>query len=51
MQEDCTPLDAAAQEGHVDIVQALLRDPRIDPGEKTNVRTQGRGRAVTAGVR
>jgi len=30
-------------EGHLPVLQALLRDPRVDPGERDKVRTQGRG--------
>ena len=42
-QDGCTALHWAADRGHLPVLQALLRDPRIDPREKDNVRMQGKG--------
>jgi len=50
LQTGCTPLHWAAEEGHLPVLQALLRDPRVDPGARDKVRTQGRDGAVTAGA-
>ena len=40
MQDGSTPLHVAAMEGHMSVVQALLGDPRVNPGETDEVRAQ-----------
>ena len=42
LQDGCTPLHLAAHSGHLPVVQALLLHPRVNPGEKDNVRGRGR---------
>lgn len=37
MQNGYTPLHYAAEHGHLPVVQALIRDPRVDPGEAGKV--------------
>jgi len=40
LQFDRTPLHWAAWEGHATIVQTLVEDPRVCPGEKDKVEAQ-----------